>query len=166
MTTGYAVRPGATENVNEYVPKATGSARWRKIRLNTPAGTGTHLIFLPPLLATMREIIGLLAWPEEWDGYQMAPSHSAVAHAIAWIRDLHKDTETLDKEWIDPFVVADARGNVVFEWWKGRKKLTIYVSPTTSEYVKVWGPDIFSEMEDGGAETSEERRALWRWLMD
>ena len=52
------------------------------------------------------------------------------------------------------------------EWWEDQKKLTIYVHPETVEYIKVWGPDIFSDMEDGEVEGAEDYRALWRWLTE
>ena len=53
---------------------------------------------------------------------------------------------------------------IVLEWWKGEKKLAIYASPGAIEYVKVWGPDIFSEMEDGNIENAQDFQSLWRWL--
>jgi hypothetical protein len=62
-------------------------------------------------------------------------------------------------------VTADADGAVVFEWWYGTKKLTVYVSDKSAEYVKVWGTDINSEMSDGEAESVDMCRALWLWLV-
>lgn len=94
----------------------------------------------------------------------MVPKHEAIGRALVWIEDLYEDTLTTGKRWIAPNVVADADGNVVFEWWEDQKKLTIYIHPETVEYVKVWGPDIFSEMENGEAEGIEARRMLWNWL--
>jgi hypothetical protein len=130
--------------------------------------------FRTPLAETIDNINALQSWPDEWDGYQMAPSSGSIKHALSWIKDLYEDVSTMlykdasqmDKVWLDPFVVADAHGNVVFEWWKNRRKLTVYVSSTTVEYIKVWGPNIFSDMEDGEVEVSTERQALWRWLTD
>jgi hypothetical protein len=40
-------------------------------------------------------------------------------------------------------------GEPVFEWWSGEKKLTIYFQEHSAEYVKVWGSNVHSEMEDG-----------------
>lgn len=124
--------------------------------------------FGEPHWKTRAEIVALLSWPEGWNGYDAAaPNPEAVRHAFLWIKDLYKDTlETLttDNGWIAPHVVA--HGNVVFEWWEGHKKLTVYISPKAVEYVKVWGPDMFSDMEDGDVEGAEDRRALWRWLTE
>lgn len=126
-----------------------------------------HKNFHTPLWRTIAETIDLLAWPEGWNGYNAeAPSQVAVEHALAWIRSMYEDTLMVDKAWIPPHVIADAHGNVVFEWWEAGKKLTVYVSPDAVEYVKVWGPDMFSDMEDGEVAKAEDHRALWRWLTE
>jgi hypothetical protein len=125
--------------------------------------------FRTPLEETFEDIDVLRTWPEEWDGYQVAPSRDSITRAHTWIASLYADVEdasTSEWQWIDPLVVADAHRNVVFEWWKGHKKLTVYVTPTAVEYVKVWGSDIFSEMDDGDIKSAENRRTLWRWLVE
>jgi hypothetical protein len=127
-----------------------------------------HKNFRTPLDESIDDIDALLTWPEEWDGYQVAPSLDAVRHAHLWIQSLYEDVEdvsTGSQAWVDPLVVADAHRNVVFEWLKDNNRLVVYVSPHRVEYLKVWGPDIWTDMEDGTVETPEERWALWRWLM-
>jgi hypothetical protein len=124
-----------------------------------------HKNFHDHLWKTISEIIALLSWPEGWNGYDAASSDSeSVRHALMWIEDLYRNTLTTDTEWMAPHVVLDAEGNVVLEWWEGQKKLTVYVHSETVEYFKVWGPDIFTEMEDSEAEEIEDRRMLWNWL--
>lgn len=118
-----------------------------------------------PLWKTRTELDALMSWREGWNGYDAAsPRHEAIDHASVWVAGLYEDALTTEKQWMAPDVVADADGNVVFEWWKGQKKLTIYIHPETVEFVKVWGPDILSEMENGEAEGIETRRMLWTWL--
>lgn len=120
--------------------------------------------FRTPLDETLDDINALLGWPEEWDGYQMAPSRESVMNAFGWIKRLYGDLLATGERWLGPLVGADAHGNVVFEWWEDHKKLTVYVRPETVEYIKVWGPDIFSDMEDGEVERAEDHQALWHWL--
>ncbi len=121
--------------------------------------------FGKPFWKTWTKLDALLSWREGWNGYDAAvPNHEAIGHAFVWIEGLYEDTLTTGIRWMAPNVVADAHGNVVFEWWEGQKRLTIYIHPETVEYVKVWGPDIFSEMDDGEAEGIEDRRRLWNWL--
>lgn len=114
---------------------------------------------------TIAGIHALRTWPQEWDGYQLAPSGGSIRRALSWIDDLYDDVSTMGRKWMTPLVVADAHGNVVFEWLNDRNRLVVYVSPTTVEYVKAWGPDIWSDMEDGEIGTPQERKVLWRWLM-
>jgi hypothetical protein len=142
-TVNYFVHPGVGDGEPRPIYRNFGQPHWR----------------------TKTEIIALLSWPEGWNGYDAAaPNPDAIRQAYWWIEDLYENTLTTDKGWIAPHVVADAHGNVVLEWWEGQKKLTVYIHPETVEYVKVWGPDIFSEMEDGEVEGIEDRRALWNWL--
>jgi hypothetical protein len=118
-----------------------------------------------PIRKTWTELDALLSWREGWNGYDAgAPKREAIDHASVWIGFLYEDVLTTGERRIAPNVVADADGNVVFEWWKGQKKLTLYFHPETVRYVKVWGPDIFSEMENGDAEGIEACRMLWTWL--
>ncbi len=112
---------------------------------------------------TLHNIRNLLTWPERWDGYDAPkPNPASVEHARSWADDLYRDVRA--ELWIKPFVTADEEGDVVFEWWRGRKKLTIYVSPDTVEYVKVERRDTGTEMTDGSIGTPRKRRELWNWL--
>jgi hypothetical protein len=78
---------------------------------------------------------------------------------------MYADAVTSNTTWIDPHVSSNEDGNVTFEWWNGDKKLTVYVSPEESWYIKVWGADVVNEMSDGTAESMEERQDAWQWLM-
>lgn len=113
---------------------------------------------------TERKIADLMTWPEGWDGYDAPkPDPTSVRHARSWAEKLYRDLSA--ELWIKPHVSADEGGEVSFEWWKGRKKLTVYVSPEAVEYVKVEKVGSSVKMEDGPIETSEERRRLWNWLI-
>lgn len=143
--------------VNYFVHPGIGDGEPRPIYRN----------FGEPYLKTREDTVSLASWAEGWNGYDAAaPNPDAIGHAFSWIEDLYEDTLTAERGWTLPHVVANADGNVVLEWWEGRKKLTIYVHPETVEYVKVWGPDIFSDMEDGEVEGAEDHRMLWRWLTE
>jgi hypothetical protein len=112
----------------------------------------------------VRSLCGLRWWPEGWNGYDaLEPNRGSIKHAYSWITQLY--VELSANLWIKPHVIADADGDVVFEWWKDHKKLTVYVSPRTVEYVTVEGPDMASEMDDGTIETSQDSLMLWRWLI-
>jgi hypothetical protein len=118
------------------------------------------------ILSTLAEIYDLLTWPEGWNGYDAcAPKYDAVQYADHWIELFYLEVIDLRMDWLEPNVTASAEGEVVFEWRHGINRLTIYIGNQYAEYVKDWGLDINTEMEDGYANSPSIRRALWKWLM-
>lgn len=124
-----------------------------------------HKNFRAPLREVMEQVIGLLRWRDGWNGYGVAaPNHKAVARALPWIQAMYRDALATDRGWRDPRVTADEDGDAAFEWRNGERGLSVYVSEEGASYIKHWGANITSEMEDGDASTSEARRELWSWL--
>jgi hypothetical protein len=64
-----------------------------------------------------------------------------------------------------PHVTSSAEGEVVFEWWNDPRKLTVYCTAEDANYVKVWGPDMVTQMEDGDATSPAARQQLWKHLL-
>ncbi len=118
------------------------------------------------ITSTLAEIYDLSTWPEGWNGYgALAPKHEAIQYASHWIELFYREIVDLRLDWLKPNVTASAEGEVVFEWRHGVKTLTIYIGNQSIEYVKAWGADINTEMEDGLANSPIVCRALWKWLM-
>lgn len=114
---------------------------------------------------TLDQIEHQSTWNDGWNGYDArAPELGALAHAKRWIVQLFLEVNSQGREWIKPNVTASAEGEVVFEWWRRAKKLTIYVSVEAVEYVQVWGKNINTEMSDGDASSASACRTLWLWL--
>jgi hypothetical protein len=112
---------------------------------------------------TERKIFELETWPDGWDGYDAPkPDPISIGRARSWAEQLYRDFSA--ESWINPHISADDGGEVSLEWWKGRKKLTVYISPRAIEYIKVEKTDASPRMEDGLIETPEKRRELWNWL--
>jgi hypothetical protein len=112
---------------------------------------------------TARDIYDLLTWPEGWDDDDAPrPDPTSVRRARSWAEGFYRDLKA--GLWIKPHVSADDGGEVTFEWWKGRKKLSVYVSPTAVEYVKVEKLDSSVRVEDGLIDPPKKRLALWHWL--
>ena len=119
------------------------------------------------LSSTLAEIYDLLTWPEGWNGYDAcAPKFEAVQYACHWIELFYLEIIDARLDWLEPNVTASAEGEVVFEWRHGIHRLTVYIGNQSAEYVKDWGADINTEMEDGYANSPSIRRALWKWLMN
>jgi hypothetical protein len=127
------------------------------IRYKPPESAGVFSVpiktFRAPLWETTESIYELAG---------LANSQS-VAHAGWWVAQLYEDAAETES-WFAPHVSADEDGDVVLEWWKGDRKLTLYVSPNTVEYIQVERPAVSSDLVDGVIETSDDRRELWRWL--
>lgn len=62
-------------------------------------------------------------------------------------------------------LVTYSNDEIVIEWWFGPRKLTVWTSPARrGEGLRVWGPDIQTEMELFDAADPETFRKAWAWL--
>ena len=69
------------------------------------------------LKETLTKLRNLLTWSAGWNGYDsLAPNSDAVSHAENWIVRLFLEVADSGRSWIRPNVIADANGDVVFEW--------------------------------------------------
>jgi hypothetical protein len=142
-------------------------SRSEAIQHHSPALVGdTTGILRKPLRETLSKIHSLLSWGENRNSYRtLAPDPIAIAHAESWIVSLFQTVEDLGQIWIKPSVTASPEGEVLFEWWHGVKKLTIYVGNQNIDYVQVWGTDIHAKITDGEIESISDCRSLWMWLI-
>jgi hypothetical protein len=69
-----------------------------------------------------------------------------------------------DAQWHAPHMTLSDEEEIVFEWWHGEHKLTFYISSNAIQYLKVWGFNIWNDMDEGTNPSYEELVALWRWL--
>ena len=112
---------------------------------------------------TLTKVYDLLNWQDNWNGYgALAPKLDTILYAITWLNAFYQFAT--GSSWRSPNVTAGPQGEVVYEWWNSDKKITIYISGQNAEYVKVWGPDIFTDMLDGDARSIEVCKELWAWL--
>lgn len=68
-----------------------------------------------------------------------------------------------------PLMNTSPWGEYVFEWWGPYKqrKLTLYVrTDGTADFVKVWGPDVDTEMESGEVNKNTSTADLFSWLSE
>lgn len=93
-----------------------------------------------------------------------APYQKAVEEARAWVEGLYRAVTRTSRPWSSPHITASDSGEVVFEWWRGDRKITLYFGGRDVEYIKVWGPNIDNEMESGELKKADSFRELWYWL--
>jgi len=118
-----------------------------------------------PLFKTITTLIDKINVLKTWDVDSFdcpAPDYNTIRNAENWITRFY--FQVAFENWTNPNVTSGPAGEVVFEWWNGIKKVTIYVSSQSVEYVQVWGTDIYKEMSDGDAAPIETCKELWSWL--
>src|SRR5579885_1287490 len=116
------------------------------------------------LAATKRQITSLGSLEQNWDTYgSTPPTRAAVAKAQQMLGTIYAEVLNAGLPWKSPHLTASEKGEVVFEWWKDSKKLSVYLGDLDAEYIKVWGPNIATEMSDGPL-TDENIAELWTWL--
>ena len=105
---------------------------------------------------------------DNWDGNSSpAPSASVITYAREVMALLQAGALARGLPWVEPHLGANERGQVTLEWWKGERTLTLFVrSEETVEYLKAWGKDIESEMEDGEVSRLSDFVSLSHWLYE
>jgi hypothetical protein len=67
--------------------------------------------------------------------------------------------------WHPPHLGTEDHGDVEFSWWRGEKTLLISVTGQEIRYLRVWGANIQSEMDEGQDPSDADLVNLWRWLV-
>jgi hypothetical protein len=96
---------------------------------------------------------------------ELGADNETYKYTTEWLKRLRKTVVDNQMWWGEPLVNLSINSEIVFEWWYGTKKLTVYILGNTAEYIKVWGTDIDNEMEDGTSSSPAELTALWKWLV-
>lgn len=117
----------------------------------------------PPNLATDEPLVGFLSVLEGDRQGRRAATPDSLEHARRFLHAAAQVLRFCALLPLQPHVTASVDGDVVLEWWVGSHKLTIYVSAERVDYVKVWGPDVDTEMVDGELKLADLPR-LWTWL--
>jgi hypothetical protein len=133
------------------------------------AGVGASKELYPNFHELLRDcnnkLLEMIGHPEQWaDPDEEPPNRKSAERALRWLHQMYGVTLRYKMPWKSPHIGVDENGDISFEWWRGTKKLTIYVTPEEVEYVQVSGPDIIEDMDDGVVDSPEERRDLWAWL--
>lgn len=116
------------------------------------------------LRAEKRQLENLAVLGENWDGNgSAAPLRSAINKVSEEMPALYQAVSTEPHRWAEPHITASESGEIVLEWWHGRRKVTLYISDSSVEYIKVGSIDI-DEMESGPLSSPRDFIAVWAWL--
>lgn len=115
------------------------------------------------LAESMSELAALRQRPQGWNGYDVAaPDSAAIARSEQWLPRFQR--QVARNSWRKPHVTSSATGEVVLEWWNGKKTLTLYIGSSSVEYLKAWGQNLETEMDEGVV-SDENVASLWRWFI-
>ncbi len=108
----------------------------------------------------------LEAMTDNWDGNgSPAPSRALIAEAREAMALLHAGALARNLRWEEPHVGVNEKGQITLEWWQDERSLTIFIrSEDQIDYLKAWGTDIESEMEDGTLYRLADFALVSRWL--
>ena len=130
----------------------------RRAELSVPAKD-------PRLFASHVSIDRVAALPQNWDGHgSVRPLPSAVERARQLLEEAFRAVHRT-AGWQAPYISASEDGEIVFEWWNGARKLTIYIGPEHSTFLKSWGPNVLEEMSDGVLAQNWDPEH-WVWLFE
>jgi hypothetical protein len=105
--------------------------------------------------------------PANWDGHGSdKPDAGAIELTISVLPEFFRGAAQTDYGWSNPHVSANESGGIVLEWWTDARKLTVYVAWTDISYIRVWGDDVETEMDEGTltADLRQEFESVWSWL--
>jgi biotin operon repressor len=105
---------------------------------------------------------------DNWDGNgSPAPSKALLTEAKEALALMHAGALARGLRWAEPHVGVNERGQITLEWWKDTRSLTIFIrSEDQIEYLKAWGINIETQMEDGELNRLADFVSLSRWLYE
>ena len=109
------------------------------------------------------------SWSNVISGLERLSTHGYLHSRLSlrlkfWISEVNFLISEVRLPWIEP-LINYVDQEVSLEWWNANKKLTIYFSDAAIDYIRVWGPNIKNEMEDGEIMNPFFFVALWQWLI-
>ena len=103
---------------------------------------------------------------QNWDHHGApAPAPEIVEYSRDVLALIHAAALARNIGWWEPHIGCNERGQVTLEWWHNSRTLTLFIrSSTRVDYLKSWGTDIDTEMEDGEVSRISDFLALSGWL--
>ena len=115
-------------------------------------------------LKCQQKLASIRGYQEDWDNNGSAkPNAEAIANAEARLPELYRICTSVGV-WRDPHISASEDGEIVFEWWNGQRKVTLYFLPEAMEVIRSWGTNIDTEMDERPVPSLDRFLAVWAWL--
>lgn len=139
-------------------------ANYQKL-VPTPQGdTASNQVARFFILGSQEKLTRIRGFERNWDGYgSEKPIPEAIANAEARLPELYRLC-TIDGVWREPLVSVSEIGEVSFEWWSGRRKVTMYFGENSVDVIRVWGVNTETEMDLQQMPMLGSFPAVWAWL--
>lgn len=154
----------------DYLRRSFGSRPTAKVRHFAPpsnaiSGELSRVAKEPTLFALHDQLDRVALLPNDWDGHgSVRPDALAIENSRQFLEEAYRQSEAAEG-WQAPHISSSEDGEIVFEWWNGNRKLTVYVGPRERTYIKSWGPHVMNDMDDG-ALPEDGISSLWTWLSE
>jgi hypothetical protein len=98
--------------------------------------------------------------------HQNGQHQDVTARADQFVASLRRLIAKGARKWHAPTIAHDEDEDAVeISWWRADKSLIITIEPDSPiTYLKAWGPNIHSDMEEGENPSAERLIELWQWL--
>lgn len=95
-----------------------------------------------------------------------SPSRETRIFACYLVEHSYRLSQKFQLDWEKPLVNSTDESEIILEWWRGANKLTLYIKDFHATSIRVWGDDIFSQMDEGsfGTQFVSPLTFLWLWL--
>ena len=112
------------------------------------------------------QFASMAALEDNWDGRgSLAPTSTQITAAREVFALLQAGVMANVLPWAAPHIGSNELGQVTLEWRTGKRSLTIFVRAENQvDFLKSWGSDIESEVEDGEIRRLSDFLVLSRWL--
>ena len=99
--------------------------------------------------------------------YDAAPvSKEIIDRAYEVAKRYQSLCELFKLRWEDPKVSTDDIGNVVFDWAKHNKALSLYITRGYVYYIKAWGPSVLEDMSDDYVNDDADAVKILSWIFE
>jgi len=81
---------------------------------------------------------------------------------VSNVKKIKNHLQGLNDYWEEPLKNMDNDFDIVLEWWKGNKKLTVWLEPFATYYIA----SQEGKFTDGDVNKLEDLNAIWFWLTE
>lgn len=115
-----------------------------------------------PDAVTRASLDALRGWSRE--AGEEPPSPAAITRAMRWVADLR--STIAPGSWQEPAVTGSESGEVVLEWRKLGRRITVYILEDAAEAIRSWGTSTKADMDVVVCHDADTLAGLLTWVAE